>query len=704
MPRWKALPEDLDPQMRELTVRLRQLADRGGLSTATLADRTGYGRTSWERYLGGRLLAPKGAVIALAEATGTDPGPLTTLWERAERSWSRAESDDDHMIQAINVTESRAALGALAGPPREAGRVPTGATGGARGPAGGAAGRTSVGAADRKGGEKGAGPRAGEGGGLAAALGIAGPAGVSPTIPAQPTNSDADIRDGAPNGTGTGGDSGTGSGGDSGTGTRTGDGSVAARVSGRGAAAGGDSGTGSGGDSGSGSGTGTGTGDGSVAARVSGRGAAAGGDSGTGSGGDSGSGSGTGTGTGDGSVAARVSGRGAAAGGDSGTGSGGDSGSGSGTGTGDGSVAARVSGRGAAAGGGSGTGSGGDSGSGTGTGDGSVAARVSGRGAAAGGDSGSAGGRKSGAASRADSRTAVGDDDAPVKNSWGLAGYRGPSKASVRPGTRPGPSGPARTPASSAPSPHTPAGTARTPDVPAGAPGGSARFPDAPGGAPGTSAWPRGLTVGTPVASPRTPGVPAEAPTTALARTPGPPGTAPGAPAGRGPGRWSAHRQQVVMFLAGLVGVGALIAGVFLLTHRGGDGNPNAGATTSPSPSARPRTSPPPGVKCAGAACTGKDAEAMGCSGDLVSTAKTATVGTTTLEVRYSKACGTAWGRITSGAPGDTVRVTVGEVRQTGDITAAGDTIGYTPMIAVRDPAQARACATLASGETGCTG
>ncbi|WP_031094782.1 XRE family transcriptional regulator [Streptomyces sp. NRRL S-1896] len=588
MPRWKALPEDLDPQMRELTVRLRQLADRGGLSTATLADRTGYGRTSWERYLGGRLLAPKGAVIALAEATGTDPGPLTTLWERAEQSWSRAESDDDHMIQAINVTESRAALGALARPPREAGRVPTGATGGARGPAGGAAGRTSVGAADRKGGEKGAGPRAGEGGDLAAALGIAGPAGVSPTIPAQPTNSDADIRDGAPNGTGTGGDSGTGSGGDSGTGT--------------------------------------------------------------------------------------------------------------GTGTGDGSVAARVSGRGAAAGGGSGTGSGGDSGSGTGTrtGDGSVAARVSGRGAAAGGDG-------TGAASLADSRTAVGDDDAPVKNSWGLAGYRGPSKASVRPGTRPNPSGPARTPASSAPSPDTPAGTARTPDVPAGAPGGSARFPDAPGGAPGTSAWPRGLTVGTPVASPRTPGVPAEAPTTALARTPGPPGTAPGAPAGRGSGRWSAHRQQVVMFLAGLVGVGALIAGVFLLTHRGGDGNPNAGATTSPSPSARARTSPPPGVKCAGAACTGKDAEAMGCSGDLVSTAKTATVGTTTLEVRYSKACGTAWGRITSGAPGDTVRVTVGEVRQTGDITAAGDTIGYTPMIAVRDPAQARACATLASGETGCT-
>lgn len=108
-------------------------------------------------------------------------------------------------------------------------------------------------------------------------------------------------------------------------------------------------------------------------------------------------------------------------------------------------------------------------------------------------------------------------------------------------------------------------------------------------------------------------------------------------------------------------------------------------------------------MKCTGSACTGKDAEAMGCSGELVTTAKTATVGTTTLEVRYSKACGTAWGRITGGSPGDTVRVTVGKARQTGDITAAGDTIGYTPMVAVRNPAQARACATLATGQTGCT-
>ncbi|MFF8907005.1 DUF2690 domain-containing protein [Streptomyces olivaceoviridis] len=628
--------------MRELTVQLRQLADRGGLNTAALADRTGYGRTSWERYLGGRLLAPKGAVIALAEATGTDPGPLTALWELAERSWTRAESNDDHTLQAINITESQAALGALARPTEESGRMPgtrpTGRTGGT-------AGGTSV----RSDGRKGAG--VGEGGGLAAALGIAGPAGVSPKIPAQPTDSKpVGVRDSVPDGAGTGD------------------------------------------DSDSGSGRGDGSGDGSGAAGSGGRG--------TGSGGGSSAGSGDGSGA------------------DSGGGSGPSGGDGPGKGRGGGPDAGGGCRAGAAASGGPGAGV--DDGTGT--------------------------------ASPADSRTTAGDDDPPVKNSWGLAGYRGPSKASVRPGTRPGP---AQTPSSSTLSPDTPA---RTPGLPAGAPGASAQLPDAPGGGPSTSAWPPGLTVGTPAASPRTsdraagtpgaaaqfPDAPGGGPSTsawppgltvgtpaASPRTPdraegtpanparmssvpggaaGIPARTPGAPGGDVGGqsvvplgRWSVHRQQVVMFFAGLVGVGVLIAGAFFLTHRGGDGGPDAGARTSPSPSAPARTSPPPGVKCAGAACTGKDAEAMGCSGDLVSTAKTATVGTTTLEVRYSRACGTAWGRITSGAPGDTVRVTAGKVRQTGDVTAAGDTIGYTPMVAVHDPAQATACATLASGETGCT-
>ncbi|MET9447830.1 XRE family transcriptional regulator [Streptomyces cinerochromogenes] len=506
MPRWKALPEDLEPQIKEFTGQLRELVDRSGLSIAALADRTGYSRTSWERYLDGRLLAPKGAVIALAEATGSHTGHLTTLWELAERAWTRAELRHDHTMDALRVAEARAALGDLAAAVGE----------GASARAGGRAG---------------------------AVAGAVRPPGVSPTIPAQPTGSDAGVRDSVPRGKGSGGDS----------------------------------------------------------------------------------------------------------------------------------------------------------------------------------------------------RTGSEPADAPPKNSWGLAGYRGPSRASARPAPRPpadpadtGPDrvdtlsgradvlpgrvdipsgradalpGRADTPPGLADTPSGPTGTpglpAGTPGSPTGTPGLPARTPGSPTGTPGLPARTPGSPTGTPGLPARTPGSPAGTPGSPAptSGTPGPHGAQQPAPSGR----WRVERQQVVMFLAGLVGAGALIAGVFLFTHRDGDGHRSAGAAKSAAPSASARTSPPPGVKCTGSACTGKDAEAMGCSGELVTTAKTATVGTTTLEVRYSKTCGTAWGRITGGSPGDTVRVTVGKARQAGDITAAGDTIGYTPMVAVRDPAQARACATLATGQTGCT-
>ncbi|MFJ6786536.1 helix-turn-helix domain-containing protein [Streptomyces angustmyceticus] len=113
MPRWKALPEELDPQVGEFTGQLRRLVDRSGLSVATVADRTGYSKTSWERYLNGRLLPPLRAVVALAETTGAQPAHLTTLWELAERAWSRAEMRQDVTMEAISVAQARAALGEL---------------------------------------------------------------------------------------------------------------------------------------------------------------------------------------------------------------------------------------------------------------------------------------------------------------------------------------------------------------------------------------------------------------------------------------------------------------------------------------------------------------------------------------------------------------------------------------------------------------
>ncbi|MFG2428663.1 DUF2690 domain-containing protein [Streptomyces sp. NPDC048590] len=104
--------------MREFVQRLRVLVDHAGLSAAAVADRTGYSRASWERYLGGRLLAPKGAVVALAEVTGTPHQHLAALWEPAERAWSRSEARHEMTMEAIRDSRARAAPVDAGLPPR----------------------------------------------------------------------------------------------------------------------------------------------------------------------------------------------------------------------------------------------------------------------------------------------------------------------------------------------------------------------------------------------------------------------------------------------------------------------------------------------------------------------------------------------------------------------------------------------------------
>ncbi|MDQ8704256.1 DUF2690 domain-containing protein [Streptomyces sp. LHD-70] len=146
MPRWKALPEELDPQVREFASQLRRLVDRSGLSIAALSDRTGYSKTSWERYLNGRLLAPKGAIVALAEVTGTNPMHLTTMWELAERAWSRSEMRHDMTMEAIRISQARAALGEF-GPQPDAKARGGGAGAGGRGRQGGGPAATAAPAA-----------------------------------------------------------------------------------------------------------------------------------------------------------------------------------------------------------------------------------------------------------------------------------------------------------------------------------------------------------------------------------------------------------------------------------------------------------------------------------------------------------------------------------------------------------------------------
>ncbi|MGW2175294.1 DUF2690 domain-containing protein [Streptomyces sp. NPDC005047] len=438
MPRWKALPEELDPQIKEFTGQLRRLVDRSDLSVASVADATGYSKTSWERYLNGRLLAPKGAIIALAEVTGTNPLHLTTMWELAERAWSRSEMRHDMTMEAIRISQARAALGDL----------------------GTASGKT---AGPGHGGRNSRGSRSGRhGGGGSAASGVAGPAGVAPTlgptVPAQPTAADSpDAAAGPVRGGGT-------------------------------------------------------------------------------------------------------------------------------------------------------------------TGAPSVPFS---------GDP-SPGGATDG-------------------NSWGLAGYRGPAPTgdrTARPGHRAG-SGEAATAMGPAATPGPAAPEGRSP---------SAGYGEPPHGGPGSR--------------------------------------------GRSNGGGS---RRMTTFVAGVVGVLVVIAGAFFLLNDGGD-KKNEGTKPSPSPTVSSEQQLPPGVKCSGDACTGKDPEAMGCGGDLVTTAATATVGTTAVEVRYSKTCGTAWARVTQAAQGDKVQVSAeGRNQQTGTVSGVGDTVAYTPMVAVKSAAAAEACVTTASGVQGCT-
>ncbi|GAA2905124.1 peptidoglycan-binding protein [Streptomyces mexicanus] len=89
MSRWKELPEELNPRVRQLVVRLRRLKDHSGLSLRQLAAKTGYSAKSWERYLGGRSLPPRDAVEALARIGADDPTRLLALYEVAAEAWER---------------------------------------------------------------------------------------------------------------------------------------------------------------------------------------------------------------------------------------------------------------------------------------------------------------------------------------------------------------------------------------------------------------------------------------------------------------------------------------------------------------------------------------------------------------------------------------------------------------------------------------
>lgn len=119
MSRWRALPAELDPRVRQLVVRLRRLKDHSGLSVRQLAARTGYSPKSWERYLGARSLPPRQAVEALARIGGEDPTRLLALQEVAAEALGRGR--DTAAVAEVTVAEPE-----LTSPgPGEQVRIPT---------------------------------------------------------------------------------------------------------------------------------------------------------------------------------------------------------------------------------------------------------------------------------------------------------------------------------------------------------------------------------------------------------------------------------------------------------------------------------------------------------------------------------------------------------------------------------------------------
>ncbi|WPR51382.1 helix-turn-helix domain-containing protein [Streptomyces sp. S399] len=135
MARWAELPAGLDRRERQLVVQLRRLKDHSGLSLAALGARTGYSRSSWDRYLGGRAPVPRAAVIGLAEVCGVDPTRLLALHEVA----TEHRAADGHSTGTAQPgADSGPAAAPRRGAPRAAGTAGRAAAhgGGRRAPGG----------------------------------------------------------------------------------------------------------------------------------------------------------------------------------------------------------------------------------------------------------------------------------------------------------------------------------------------------------------------------------------------------------------------------------------------------------------------------------------------------------------------------------------------------------------------------------------
>lgn len=178
-------------------------------------------------------------------------------------------------------------------------------------------------------------------------------------------------------------------------------------------------------------------------------------------------------------------------------------------------------------------------------------------------------------------------------------------------------------------------------------------------------------------------------------------------------GRSTGGRGKAIKLAVGAAGAVIVVVGAVMLAPSGDEpakatpppAAPTATPTTDPTTAPatdEPAPEPPAGVECQGADCAGQNPDEMGCGGDHARTVSTAQVGAARVEVRFSEVCSAAWARLTEAGAGDTVTITGGGAAdaQNGAVTV---TEAYTPMVAVKKAADAKACATLTAGTKGCT-
>ncbi|GGZ17527.1 helix-turn-helix domain-containing protein [Streptomyces poonensis] len=79
---------DRPVESERLAAALRELRAGTGLSMAALAAKTPYSKSSWERYLNGKALPPRQAVVVLCELAGEPRARPLALWELADAAWS----------------------------------------------------------------------------------------------------------------------------------------------------------------------------------------------------------------------------------------------------------------------------------------------------------------------------------------------------------------------------------------------------------------------------------------------------------------------------------------------------------------------------------------------------------------------------------------------------------------------------------------